>query len=295
MSTAGPLTRLVPRTRLTRLGTDVLRGVRGHDLALYAAGVTFYAAIAAVPLLLLSVRLVALVVGTPHARDLTTGLAQLLPTQLGARDAARWLSATGASMPPLAAVAALLPAGLYGEGLVRAFDRLSRRGDRGRRGLRGRLGTLGVVVVSPALLLAGVSAQSGLRSVAGTGLGARLLGLYVAFLVSWVAVSLVLAYCYRTLAPEPAPVRAVLWGAFTTGSFVAGTSLGWLVFAALGLPLGQVYGGSAALGAVAATGLWLYVLHGMVLVGYCLTLSLSAREGHPLGPVVEETALRPAA
>jgi hypothetical protein len=69
----------------------------------------------------------------------------------------------GAALPPLAALGALLPASLYGEGLARAFDRLSRTQGR-RRSLRGRTGALAVVLVTPALLLAGVGAQEGTRA-----------------------------------------------------------------------------------------------------------------------------------
>ena len=273
----------------------MVRSARGHDLALYAAGVTFYAAVGAVPLLLLSLCLAGLVIGPETLRGLATGVAQLLPEELGARDTAEWLIDAGTDMPPLAAVAALLPASLYGEGLVRAFDRLSRAGEKGRRTLRGRLGSLVVVAFSPVLLLAGLSAGSGLIGALGDGLLDQLLGVYAAFLVLWLAISSLLLFCYRGFAPEDPGWRALLWGAFGTGSMVAGTSLGWVLFLSLGVPLGGVYGGSAGLANAAVTGLWLYVLHVMVLVGYVVTLQLHARQGRPLGEVVSGTRVRPAA
>jgi hypothetical protein len=83
-----------------------------------------------------------------------------------------------------------------------------------------------------------VAAQSGVRSVTGDGLGGQLLGVYVAFLVGWVAVTAVLLYAYRALASERPGTRALLWGASSTGSFVAGTSLGWVLFVSLDVPLG---------------------------------------------------------
>ncbi|MDP9434495.1 MAG: hypothetical protein M3P93_04600, partial [Actinomycetota bacterium] len=53
---------------LRALVRDVTRSTRGHDLALYAAGVTFYAAIGFVPLLLLYLAGLLVGEGTVRAR-----------------------------------------------------------------------------------------------------------------------------------------------------------------------------------------------------------------------------------
>jgi membrane protein len=260
---------------------DVARATRGHDLPLYAAAVTFYATVGVVPLLLLALFLAGQVAGEAAVRDLADGLAGLLPTGLGAQGATRFLSSAGTMMTPLAALAALVPASLYGEGLVRAFDRLSTQVGR-RRSTRGRLGSLVVVAASPVLLLGGLSAARGLTHVLGDGLLDRLLGVYFAFLVLWLTISPVLAYAYRALSPERPGRRALLWGAAGTGSFLAGTCLGFVLFLSLGIDLGGAYGGATHLAtAVAAVG-WLFVLHVLVLVGYVATLCLDARAGHPL-------------
>jgi len=275
VSTSAPLSR-----RTTGLVRDLVREVvhacRGHDLLLCAAGVTFYAVVALVPALLLSVRLTGLVVGEGTAEALGSSLASLLPGAVGADDAAAWVAERGAALPLPAAAAALLPASLYGEGLVRALDRFSPAQGR-RRGLRGRLGAAAVVVATPALLLAGVGAQGAARDAAGEGLPGRLLGVYVAFLLAWVAVSLVLCLAYGALALDRPGGRALLWGAFGTGSFVAGTSLGWVLFVSLEVPLGGVYGGSDELAAVAGSAFFLFALHLMVVVGHLVTVRLSAR------------------
>ena len=231
---------------------DVVGATRGHDLALYAAGVTFYATVGVVPLLLLSL----------------------------------FLAEAGTTMSPLAALGALVPASLWGEGIVRAFDRLSESTGR-RRSLRGRLGSLVVVAASPVLLLAGLSAARGLTSALGDGIGARLLGVYLAFVVGWLSISPVLVFAYRALSPERPGTRALLWGGFGTGSFLSGTCLGFVLFLSLGIDLGGAYGGSLGLATAAACVGWLFVLHVMVLVGYVTTLCLQARDGHPLGQRVE--------
>ena len=277
---------------LLAFGRDVLRATRGHDLALYSAGVTFYSAVAVVPLLLLAVWLTGLVVGTDEVREGARELAMRLPRNLGAQDAATALADSGSDLGPGAALAALVPASLYAEGLVRAFDRLSVRGDRGRRTLRGRIGGLGLVAVSPVLLLLGLSTTSAMTQLLGTGLWARVVGVYLAFLVGWVSISVLLLFAYRALAPERPGRRALLWGALGTASMVSGTSLGWVLFLGIRLPIDQAYGGSTALAASAVSLLWLYLLHAMVLLGYVATLRLSARRGHPLGPVLDRDTVR---
>lgn len=283
-----------PGRGLRSLARDVLHGVRGHDLALYASGVTFYAVVGIVPLLLLSLFLAGRVAGEDTVRRLADGLAGLLPDELGAQEAGRFLARAGTGMSPLAALAAVVPASLYGEGLVRAFDRLSAR-DAGNRSLRGRVGSLVLFGMSPVLLLGGLAASSALVDRLGDGTGDRLLGVYLSFLVLWLSISPVLAYLYRGLAPERPGTRALLWGAFGTGSFLAGTALGFVLFLSLGIDLGGAYGGVAPLAnAVAAFG-WLFVLHVMVLVGYCTTLCLDARDGHPRGERVARDRVRAAA
>ncbi len=276
------------------LAREVVRATRGHDLALYAAGVTFYAVVGVVPLLLLSLFLAGQVAGEQTVRDLADGLTALLPDELGAREAARFLSESGTAMPPLGALAALVPASLYGEGLVRAFDRLSESPGR-RRSLRGRLGSVAVVAASPVLLLAGLAAARGLTSALGDGLGSRLLGVYLAFVVGWLTISPVLLFAYRALSPETCSLRALLWGAFGTGSMLSGTCLGFVLFLSLGIDLGGAYGGNLGLATAAATVGWLFVLHVVVLVGYVTTLCLQARGGHPRAEPVERARVDRAA
>jgi membrane protein len=181
----------------------------------------------------------------------------------------------------LAALSALLPASLYGEGLVRAFGRFS-DGGRRARSLHGRIGALVVVSMSPVLLLAGLGAARALTSALGDGVVSRLLGVYFAFLVGWLSITPVLVFAYRALSPERPGTRAVLWGGAGTASFLSGTCLGFLLFLSLGLDLGGAYGGSLGLATAAVAVGWLFVLHVIVLLGFVTTLALDARGGRPL-------------
>ncbi len=137
--------------------------------------------------MLLSLFLAGQIMGPNMVQDLADGLSGLLPDELGARKAAR-LASAGTSMSPLAALAALVPASLYGEGLVRAFDRIGEQ--RGRRlSTRGRIGSLVVVAMSPVLLLGGLSAAQALTRVLGDSTVDRVLGVYFAFLVGWFTIT----------------------------------------------------------------------------------------------------------
>jgi membrane protein len=267
---------------LRGLVQDVRGRVRGHDLPLCAAGVTFYATLGLVPLVLLALFLSGQVAGEGMVRRLAGGVTRLLPDEQGARSAARFLSVSGTSMGWLAAATALLPASLYGEGLVRAFGRFS-DGARRARSLHGRIGSLVMVSMSPGLLLAGLGASRALSSALGDGLGSRLLGVYFAFLVGWLTITPVLVFAYRTLSPERPCTRALLWGGAGTGSFLSGTCLGFVLFLSLGLDFGGAYGGSLGLATAAAAIGWIFVLHVIVLVGFVTTLALDDRGGHPLG------------
>ena len=145
----------------------------------------------------------------------------------------------------------------------------------------------------PLLLLLGLATTRELSGTLGDGLAGRLLWIYLAFLVGWVSISVLLLLAYRGLAPERPGSRALAWGALGTASIVSGTSLGWVLFLGIRIPLDQAYGGSTPVAAAAVSFLWLFLLHLIVLVGYVTTLRLAARDGHPRGPVVREQTVRP--
>ncbi len=252
---------------------------------LYAAGVTFYLGLALLPLLLVTVRLAALIVGPRTLDGLGGSLAGLLPDNLGARAGVDSLLRAGSRLPWTALLAALLPASFYGEGLRRAFDRFARRTGSAVAGpvWRGRLLLLVSFGGSPLLLLAALTAASRISWALGTGTGPRLLGIYLAFLTTWVELTLLLVFAYRAIAPTRPGIRALLWGAASTGSFLAGMLLGFLLFLRVPLNLGTAYGGFWRVGWAAAVGGWLLALHVVVLTGYVLTLRLDARGGHPWG------------
>lgn len=278
--------------RLRGLVRDVAAHLRGHDLLLYAAGLTFYAAVALIPLVLLTLWLAGAIAGHGAVARLALPVADLLPRNNGAEAAARALIKAAASLPMAAVIASIVPGSLYGEGLTRAFDRLARVSNRRGRGLRGRLALLGLLFLLPLLALAALVAGRGLLAALGdrTGPGAAVLGVYLTFLVGWVALTVLLAVVYRGFGARRPGTRALVWAAAATASFVTGSSLGFVLFLGITVDIGIAYGGSTPAAAVAITALFLYAEHIVVLAGYVLALRLDARGGRPLGSVPASTS-----
>jgi membrane protein len=276
--------------RIGRLLRDTMRLLRGHDVALYAAGVTFYAGIALVPTVLVAVWLTAQLVGNDRMVELGRSLADALPDQLGAPHVAEATIAAGLKLPVAVALAVLLPATFYGEGLRRAFVSLTETRDT-LIGWRGRVAVLPLFVAAPALLLAVLLVTPTVARLFGEGGASVLLGIVLAFLTDWVVLWFTLTWVYRVVAPIRPSWLAAVWGGAITGSFVAGFVQGFVLFLSLPLDLGLPFGGFVMIGATVAVGLWLYLLHVLVLVGYALTLRIGERGGVPWRPVDEVSRL----
>lgn len=241
-----------------------------HDLALVAAGLTFYAALAVVPLLLVAGWLAGLVAGRDRVRDLGEAMGEALPSVLGADRVATGLVDVANDLGWLPILVAAFPATLYGEGLRRAYNSLAEVRE-GMVGWRGRLASLPVLAAAPLLLVGVLAVTPLLTRLIGQGPAATALGVYVALNVDWVAVSVPLAFSFRVVAPDPPPLHVAVVGGFATGAFVAGFLQGFVLFLSLPIDLGIPFGGLTEVGAAIAVLLWMWVLHLVVLVGYVAT------------------------
>ena len=280
--------------RWAEVGWVTLRALpqtlHGKDVALRAAAVTFYGGIAVVPGIVLGVWVVGFVIGADRVEALGDALADALPTAMGAPGAVTALVEAGTTLTSAAAFACLFPASLYGEGLRRAFASLT-----GARenwiGWRGRLLFLPAVLAAPLPLFVLLLAAPTVSGLFAAESGGRVLGVMVAFLVDWILVSAALIWAYRIVAPARAGWPAVIIGSFAAGSFVAGFVQGFVLFLAIPVDLGVPFGGFDHVGAAVAVGLWLYLLHLIVLVGYAATLRFDqALDDRPDGRRVSAAA-----
>ena len=272
--------------RLAReVAGEVLRHVRRHDLVFYSAGLTFYAGIAVVPLLLVTWFVTSLVLGDELVRTLTTALAEYAPTSLGLRQGVQSLGEAGPRLGIASFAAALVPATSYGDGLVRAMDRVAER-DRRAKGLRGRL--LGLVFVAslPPVVMAELGAVAVLPGALGFTGRFNLASVAVAFVIGWLSASLLVGVLYRAFSPRPLRLGPLALGAALTGSFLSGMSLTWLFLLRFGVDVGVAFGGSDLLGTLVVAAVFLYLVQVVLLGGYVLSLVLARMVPGSVGPVV---------
>ena len=260
------------------LRRGVRRRLEGRDLALIAAGLTFYAGIAVVPLFVVTLWLTARITSPDTVRWLGDRLADLLPGQLGAPDAVQQLFAAGVGLTPLQVLLSLLPMSLYGEGLRRALLRFSGHRHDTLTSWKGRLLALPLLAVTPLLLyplLLVVRVMADLADEGGVGhtVGRVALGYYSVLAVLTVP----LVWGWKVVAGGRVRWPALLVGALFTAACLSGFLQGFVIFLALPLRLGSPFGGFTGVGAVVAVGLWLFLLHLVLLVCWLLTQSLDER------------------
>jgi membrane protein len=226
--------------RRLRAETTALLGragerLRGRDVALIAAGLTFYAGIAVVPLLLVAFSLTALLTSAQRVRELGDRLAQLLPPELGAPGALRTLTEAGTGLDPLGFALALVPLSFYGEGLRRALLRFTPRQDR-LTGWRGRLLALPLVLATPLLMYPLLLAASAMVDLTerGSGLGTLAVGYYSVLF----ALTVPLLWGFGVFAAGNLSWPALASGALFTAACLSGFLQGFVIFPALPLALG---------------------------------------------------------
>lgn len=251
-----------------------LRPLRGRDVALRAAAVTFYAGIAVVPIALLAIWVSGCLVGADRVRRLTGHTIAALPDEIGAPRALSALISSGLHLSPWFALASLLPATFYGEGLRRAFVSL-RDTPESFVGWRGRLLWLPPLAAAPALLLAMFLALPATSALWVRGGWYSVLAVVLSFLAAWLVLTPVVVWVYRYVAPDrPAWPAALAVGSFTAAN-LSGFLHGFVLFCSLPLNLGAPFGGFTQIGGTVAVGLWLYVFHVILLAGYAATRSAS--------------------
>ena len=262
------------RAEARALLSGAARLLRGRDVALIAAGLTFYAGIAVVPLLLVAFSLTALLTSGERVRGLSDRLAQLLPPELGAPGALRTLAEAGTGLDLLGFLLALIPMSFYGEGLRRALLRFTPRQDR-LTGWRGRLLALPLVLATPLLvypLLLAASAMVDLTE-QGSALGSLAVGYYSVLF----ALTVPLLWGFGVVAAGHLRLPALVSGVLFTAASLSGFLQGFVIFLGLPLALGAPFGGLTVVGAVVAISLWLFLLHLVVIGGWLLTQSLDDR------------------
>ena len=226
------------------------------------------------PVLVLAFGLTAWLTSPEEVTELGMRLAELLPSAVGAPDAVERLIDAAVGLSLVGGLLALLPMSFYGEGLRRALLRFGGRRE-GLTGWKGRLAALPVVLVTPVLLyplLLTVPVMADLAEAGGVGptIGRIAIGFYGVM----AALAVPLAWGFRVVAGEPVRWPALVAGALFTAACLSGFLQGFVLFLALPLDLGAPFGGLDVVGGVVALGLWLFLLHLVVIGGWLVTQSL---------------------
>ncbi|WP_323056106.1 YhjD/YihY/BrkB family envelope integrity protein [Streptomyces sp. NEAU-W12] len=265
-----------------RLLTAEVRGaVRGRQLALTAAGTTFFAMVAVIALMLVLLRLSVFVVGREGLRQAAEDIGDALPYGHGVQSGLRTVAGAAARLSYPALAVALVPASVYGEGLRRGFLHLSPVAARDDTftAWRGRLGLVPALAAGPLLMSIVLHAGPPLARLADAG-GHRLgWSAVLAFHLLWLLLSTEVFLLFRFVGVGTAGLRATVLAAFVTGAFLCGFLGGFVLFLAVPVDWSVPFGGLVVPGAVVALGLWMYLLHTVLLVGYQLMLCLDSHPG----------------
>lgn len=274
------------------VAADTGRRARRQDLMLIAAGLTFYAGIAMVPLLLLGLYGAGLVLDPERVMALVDRLSQYAPAA-GAARSLRVLGATGPRLGVASLLASVVTATTYGEGLLRAVDTLEGE-QRPSRTLIGRLRVLPYLGVFPLITMIGLLAVMVLPDRLGDGITGRALGVYLTFWVGWLSATALLMVLYRLFAARSLRWAAITWASLVAGSFLTGMSLGWVLVLRFGLTMGRAFGGSELVGHVVLLTIYLLFVQVTVLIGYLLASSIDHRLAAQARPLAVDRGARAA-
>jgi uncharacterized BrkB/YihY/UPF0761 family membrane protein len=243
------------------------------DVLVVAAALTCYSAIGLVPLFAIGSRIAAAVLGPEDVVRTAQGIARYIRGPLHLDRAAVAFARTAGSARWWRILAALLPVSLYAEGTVRCLERFSQAPERRSRVLRGRLLTPLYAGAATAILLLVTGAVRPLFfDPFGSGTGARLLGIVVAFHISWAIGTCLLAAIYRLFGSTPLRPWPLLLSAGFASAWLTCQTLAYTLVIRLIGGFARAYGGYAPAGAIAAISFLVYLDQLVVVFGYLLAL-----------------------
>lgn len=256
------------------------------DLAGAAATATYFAAIAVVPWAILAIWSTTWLFGARDAEQRWSELRVLIPPDMGARPVFDELVSVATHLGVVGALILLFPASFYGEGLRRACLPYCAGDDR-LTGWRARAAILVLLPAVPIIgylyLAVGDSMTSWTVDNGGGGVGDLMVRIVVGYLSAWLLVSVVLIWVYWKVTPGSPSVVAAAVGGIVTASFIAGFLQGFSLFLSLNIDVGIPYAGLRVIGGVVAVGLWLYVLHVVVVVGWAFTQAVEEKRHADVG------------
>jgi membrane protein len=252
--------------------TGLARRFADSSILLSASSLAFYGLVSALPLLLITFAIVEAFTGDETLQRFADQVSQSGPEGTG--QLLDQLVANGGSLTFATLLFTIWPATAYGGGLRRALTRHADRSERAS-GVRGRMLALLMILVLPAIVLAGIPLMFFLTTLSGDGALATAFGWALALGVGTALATGVTALLYQGFAPGDFGLRQVLAGATLSALFTALFSLLFVFYLQVGNTEDRFGGGTVAL--VVLLGIWLFVANILLLGGFETVLEL---EGH---------------
>ena len=259
--------------RLPERMSSLMRRIGNREILLVASSLAFYGVVSALPLLMLSFAAVEGIAGDEALESFAELAAETGPEGTGAF--LEPLMADGGSLTVATVLFTLWPATAYGGGLRRALMRWSSQSDV-MAGLRGRVMGLGLVLLLPALMLAGLPLMFTLSMLAGNGAVGMALGWGAALVAGALVGTVMTSLLYKAFTPDTLGWRDTASGAALSAVTTAVFSLLFVVYLSIGDTEERFGGGATAV--VVLIGLWLFVANILLLAGYQTVLELDEED-----------------
>jgi membrane protein len=255
--------------RLPRRPRGLVRRLASRDLMAQASSLAFYGLVSALPLIMLTLAAVSAIAGDQAIERFVEQASASGPD--GSSQFLEQLAGSGGSFTFATVVFTLWPATAYGGGLRRALVRASDHEEDGS-GLRGRLRGVGLVLLLPAMMLAGLPMMFVLTSLSGDGAAATLLGWAIALGGATLIGTALTAGLYQAFSPAAFGWRSTIIGAALTATATTLFSAGFVLYLRVADTEERFGGGTIAI--VVMLGLWLFAANAVLVAGYHATLEL---------------------
>lgn len=259
--------------RLPRRLRSLLQRLANRELMAQASSLAFFGLVSALPLIMLTLALVGAMAGEQTVQRFVEQASSTGPE--GSSQFLEQLTRNGGSFTLATVVFTLWPATAYGGGLRRALVRASGQEEAGS-GLRGRVRALALILLLPALVLAGLPFVFVLTALSGDGPAATVLAWVLALAGATSLGGIITAMLYHAFAPTDFGWRGTAAGALLTSATTALFSAGFVVYLRVADTEERFGGGTIAI--VVLLGVWLFVANALLLAGYQAVLTVAEEE-----------------
>lgn len=256
--------------------------LRSDEFITTSSSLAFYAMISVPPMVLIALWVTGAVVADETLQELGGQVEQSAPDSLPVGEVVRSLVDLAADAGALSVLAAAWPATTYGAALGRAFENVAPRSPDELPGWKGRLLALVLVAALPLVVVGGVAVLYVVPRLLDDRPGSLTAGLAVGGVL---ALAALVALVFQLYAVRHTTWRDVLVGAGVATAAITAVSGAYLLYLQVA-DFEQRYGRTWLATAV-LLGLWLLLVHAMLLLGYRVMLRRArGRDPHASKPPV---------